>query len=320
VGEPTASPTPPAEPEEITLAFAGDVNFMGRTLKLLSNPQTAFGPISSVLEQADLTVVNLETAVTDRGSPQPKRFHFRAPVTAYAALRAAGIDAVSIANNHALDYGQVGLLDTLDSAKAANMPVFGAGRNATEAYAPWITEVRGVKVALLGMSQVHELSGAWKATDTRPGIAMAFDSARAVAAVQAARQQADLVIVYMHWGIEGNSCPSSEMKTFAARMAGAGADIVLGTHAHTLLADGWQGSTYVHFGLGNFLWYVPSWSTDTGVLRLTVDGRNVISREFLPATVSSTGQPIPISGAAADKLHQKVAGVQRCTGLRTSRP
>jgi len=316
---PTVSPTP-AEPEEITLAFAGDVNFMGRTLKLLDNPQTAFGPIADVLRGADLTVVNLETSVTERGTEQPKTFHFRAPVTAYDALRAAGVDGVSIANNHTLDYGQVGLLDTLDSADAAKMPVFGAGRDVTAAYAPWLTEVHGVRIALLGMSQVHELASSWKATDTRPGIAMAFDSARAVAAVQAARKQADLVIVYMHWGIEGNSCPSAEMKSFAAKMASAGADIVLGTHAHTLLADGWTGNTYVHFGLGNFLWYLPSWSTDSGVLRLTVHGRDVIAREFLPATVSSTGQPIPLTGASADQLRRKVAGVQRCTGLRATHP
>ena len=96
--------------------------------------------------------------------------------------------------------------------------------------------MRGVRVAVLGMSQIRELSDQWKATDGRPGIAMAFDQQRAVAAVTAARKVADLVIVYLHWGIEGSSCPSAEMKAFAPRMAAAGADIVVGTHAHTLLA------------------------------------------------------------------------------------
>jgi len=258
VAVPVTAPSSPAAPRQITLAFAGDVNFMGRTLELLDEPRTAFGPIAEVLDQADLTIVNLETAVTQRGTKQPKTFHFRAPVTAYDALKAAGVDAVSIANNHTLDYGQVGLLDTLDSAAQANMPVFGAGRNVTDAYAAWITDVHGVRIAVVGMSQVHELAAQWKATDTRPGIAMAFDGDRAFAAVQEARRQSDLVIVYMHWGIEGNNCPSAEMKSFAAKMAAAGADIVLGTHAHTLLADGWIDDTYVHYGLGNFLWYLPS--------------------------------------------------------------
>jgi poly-gamma-glutamate synthesis protein (capsule biosynthesis protein) len=170
------------------------------------------------------------------------------------------------------------------------------------------------------MSQVHELADQWKPTATRPGIAMAFDTARAVAAVRAARGVADLVIVFMHWGFEGSSCPSTEMKTFAATMATAGADIVLGTHAHTLLADGWQGRTYVHFGLGNFLWYGTSHSTDSGVLRLTVRGRDVVRNEFLPATVSGSGQPVLVTGAAAQRTRDKLDSVQGCTGLSRTRP
>lgn len=319
----TASPSatgPGASPPvELRLAFAGDVHFAGRTLRLLDDPQTAFGRIASVLRDADLTLVNLETAVTNRGTPQPKRFRFRSPDTAYPALRAAGIDAVSIANNHTLDYGQVGLLDTLDAAANANFPVFGAGRNADAAYAPWLSTVKGVRIAVLGMSQVHELATQWRATESRPGIAMAFDEARAIAAVRAARDQADLVIVFMHWGAEGNSCPTGEMKTFAREMAAAGADIVIGTHAHTLLADGWLGRTYVHYGLGNFLWYGDSHSTDSGVLRLTVHGRTVTRTEFLPATVSGTGQPVLVSGAARERIEAKIATAKRCTGLSRKR-
>ncbi|SCL58222.1 poly-gamma-glutamate synthesis protein (capsule biosynthesis protein) [Micromonospora eburnea] len=312
-GSPSA--TEPAASPELRLAFAGDVHFTGRTLRLLDDPKTAFGRIAPVLRDADLTLVNLETAVTDRGTPQPKRFQFRSPATAYSALRAAGVDAVSIANNHTLDYGQVGLLDTLDAAADANFPVFGAGRDVDAAYAPWLSTVRGVRIAVLGMSQVHELAAQWKATETRPGIAMAFDGDRAVAAVRAARDQADLVIVFMHWGVEGNSCPTGEMKTFARQMATAGADIVIGTHAHTLLADGWLGKTYVHYGLGNFLWYSQSHSTDSGVLRLTVRGRTVTRSEFLPATVSGTGQPVLVSGAARKRIEDKIATAKRCTGL-----
>ncbi|MEU5943882.1 CapA family protein [Micromonospora sp. NPDC047548] len=317
---PSATEPAVAPPVELRLAFAGDVHFTGRTLRLLDDPQTAFGRIAPVLRDADLTLVNLETAVTNRGTPQPKRYQFRSPETAYSALRAAGIDAVSIANNHTLDYGQVGLLDTLDAAADANFPVFGAGRNADAAYAPWVSTVQGVRIAVLGMSQVHDLATQWKATETRPGIAMAFDGARAIAAVRAARDQADLVIVFMHWGVEGNPCPTGEMKTFARQMAAAGADIVIGTHAHTLLADGWLGKTYVHYGLGNFLWYSNSHSTDSGVLRLTVHGRTVIRTEFLPATVSGTGQPDLVSGAARERIEDKIATAKRCTGLTTKRP
>ncbi len=119
---PGAPATTPAGPVELRLTFAGDVHFTGRTLPLLDEPETAFGKIKSQLEDADLTIVNLETAVTERGEEEPKRYHFRAPPTAFDALRAAGIDAASVANNHTLDYGEVGLLDTLLSAGGGRLP------------------------------------------------------------------------------------------------------------------------------------------------------------------------------------------------------
>ncbi|MBX6358161.1 MAG: CapA family protein, partial [Micromonosporaceae bacterium] len=226
-GAPSAPPSPvpatPASPSPVAaqavLAFAGDVHFTGRTLRLLRDPQTAFGPFARVLSAADFAMVNLETAVTSRGKPEPKTYHFRAPPTAYAAIQAAGVDLVSVANNHTLDYGQVGLADTLESARKAGMPVVGAGRNAAEAYRPYLVTVAGIRLAILAFSQVHALSSTWRATDSRPGIAVAFDTARTTAAVRAAQKQADVVIVFMHWGIEGSSCPSGEMKTFAAKMA-----------------------------------------------------------------------------------------------------
>jgi Bacterial capsule synthesis protein PGA_cap len=302
-------------PQELTLAFAGDTHFTERTATLLRSPKTAFGSAAGLLSAADLTVLNLETSVTDRGTPEPKTFHFRAPSTAFTALRAAGVDAVTLANNHTLDYGQVGLADTLAAAASANFPVFGAGRDVAAAYAPWTTEVRGTRIAILGFSQVQELASAWAATPTRPGIAMAWDVDRAVAAVTAARAHADLVIVFNHWGEERVGCPNSDQRTFADRVAAAGADIIVGSHAHTLQGDGFLKQAYVAYGLGNFLWYSSSGSTDTGVLRLTVRGRSVIKHDLLPAVVSQTGQPVPASGAAAAEKTKHFTGLRACTGL-----
>lgn len=312
-----ASPSVAASPSpvDLTLVFAGDVHFMDRTATLLKNPATAFGPIASQLSAADLTIVNLETAITSRGTAEPKTYHFRTTPVAIDALKAAGIDAVSIANNHTLDYGRVGLLDTLDALRAASFPAFGAGENTESAYRPWLTTVRGVKTAVLGFNQVNELSSSWAPGPAKPGIAMAFDTQRAVAAVTAARQQADLVIVFNHWGDEGNSCANTAQKTFAGKLSAAGADLIIGAHAHTLQGSGWLGPTFVAYGLGNFLWYGPSKSTETGVLRLTVRDRHVTKREFLPAVVSGTGQPTLLTGTAATKLSQRYAGLSGCAGL-----
>ncbi|WP_432825056.1 CapA family protein [Dactylosporangium sp. CA-092794] len=313
-----ASPSPSAAPVELTLAFAGDVHFTERTAALLKDPATAVGPMASVLSAADLAVVNLETAVTTRGTPEPKEFHFRAPATAYQAIKAAGIDAVTIANNHALDYGRVGFADTLDGAAAAGVPVFGGGRTIDEAYAPLILTVRGVRVAILGFSQIHTLAESWKAGPATPGIAMAWDVPRAVAAVRSAREKADLVVVFNHWGTERVSCPNADQKQFAAALADAGADMVIGAHAHVLQGAGWLGRTYVAYGLGNFVWYVGS--ADTGVLNVRVRGRSVVGAEFVPAVVSGTGQPKPLTGTAATAATKRFADLGRCTGLAAAPP
>jgi poly-gamma-glutamate capsule biosynthesis protein CapA/YwtB (metallophosphatase superfamily) len=308
------SPTPVAAPE-LTLAFGGDVHFVERTRKLLDNPQTAFGPFAKQLGEADFAMVNLESAITERGTPEPKRYHFRAPMSAYTAIQAAGIDLVSIGNNHALDYGQVGLLDTLTSAQAANMAVVGAGRNTAEAYQPYVTTVKGVRVGVVALSQVYELAERWRPTDTRPGIAMAFNKDLSADAVRKARSLADLVIVYMHWGTEGSYCPNDDQKSIAKVLADAGADIIVGTHAHMPQGDGFIGATYVHYGLGNFVWYGSSKSTDSGLLSLTVTGRKVTKHAFIPAIISSTGQALPVSGNELTAIQQRLDRANACSGL-----
>ncbi len=313
---PKPKPSSPAPPPDITLEFAGDVHFAGRTLKLLDEPDTAFGPIADTLSGADVTVANLETSVTERGTPEPKQFHFRAPASAYQAVKAAGIDVVSLANNHAMDYGRDGLDDTLHNASEAGVPVVGAGKDADAAYAPWVTTVKGVKIAVLGLSQISELSERWAAGDGRSGVAMGHDLRRAAQAVKDAKAKADVVIAFMHWGQEGNHCPTDRMKSLAKALADAGATAVIGTHAHLLLGDGWLGSTYVSYGLGNFLWWLDdAYSNDTGVVRLTLHGRTLTSTEFVPAHISATGQPLPAEGDEATRISDKFAGLHACTGL-----
>jgi poly-gamma-glutamate capsule biosynthesis protein CapA/YwtB (metallophosphatase superfamily) len=318
---PSASPSPSGPPPTITLAFAGDVHFTGKTASLLDNPATAVGPFAKQLSAADLAVVNLETAITTRGTPEPKEFHFRAPPTAYQALKLAGIDVASLGNNHALDYGRVGLTDSLDAARAAGFPVIGAGHDEAEAYAPWVTTVKGVRIAILAMSQIHTLAESWAPTATRSGVAMSHDQARAVQAVREAKAKADVVIVFMHWGVEGSNCPKAEMASLAHALADAGATMIIGTHAHVPLAGGYMGSTYVHYGLGNFVWYTGGSdrpSSDTVVLTVTLTGTRISSTSVLPGIVTASGQPAPATGTRLAAVSSRLAAAARCSGLAAS--
>jgi poly-gamma-glutamate capsule biosynthesis protein CapA/YwtB (metallophosphatase superfamily) len=303
----------------LTLAFAGDVHFTGRTAGLLSDPATAFGPIAGVLRAADFTAVNLETAVTSRGTPQPKTYHFRTVPAAFTALRDAGVDLVTMANNHVLDYGQAGLADTLAAAKAARFPYVGIGADAAAAWAPYVTTINGTRIAVIGVSQVAELASSWVATPSRPGEANAIDLGRTLAAVRSARRLAPTVIVFMHWGTEGTACPDGNQLSLARKLAAAGASIIIGAHAHMLQGSGWLGRTFVAYGMGNFLWWENSYSTATGVLELTLHPHAPLTARFIPAVVSATGQPIVQHGAAARQALTRYDSLRACAGL-ASRP
>ncbi|MFJ4187143.1 CapA family protein [Kitasatospora sp. NPDC089509] len=306
----------------ITVALAGDVHFEGRTQSRLSvqPPEPALGPISRTLAEADLSVLNLETAITGRGAPEPKTYTFRTTPKALSVLKDSGVDVVSMANNHAVDFGADGLTDTLAAKDSSPIPVVGVGRNAKEAYAPYVTTVRGVKVAVVAASQVEDITNQkWRAGANKPGIASALDVPALVAAVQAAKQQAPVVIVYLHWGEEGKACPTGPQTAVAKKLAAAGASAVVGTHAHTMVGSGMLGSTYVGYGFGNFLWYGTSnyaFSNETGVTTLTVgaDGK-VTGEAFAPALIDDKGIPQPVTGAAADTALKRRDGLRGCAGL-----
>ncbi len=313
----------PAAPRPVTLAFAGDVHFTGRTEPLLANPATAFGPIADTLAAADLAMVNLETAITERGVEEPKQFHFRAPAGTLGVLAAAGIDVASMANNHAVDYGPVGLQDTLDAVSRSPVAVVGVGRDEAAAYAPFRTVIAGTPISIFAASQIEDHTfQAWSATDSGPGIASTADRARLLAGVRAAAAT-DVVVVYLHWGVEGDPCPTALMQQLAADLAAAGADAIVGTHAHLMLGAGWLGSSadahgaYVAYGLGNFLWWRPQASSDdTGVLTLTIQGGHVVSADLTPALIDDAGRPQPVTGQSQAVRRGDFARLRDCTGLR----
>jgi hypothetical protein len=316
-GQASRSPDPGPSSSEITLAFAGDVHFDGRAARLLDDPSTAFGEAARVLSAGDVALLNLETPITTRrGTPEPKRYVFGTDARAATALRAAGVDAVSLANNHSLDHGRNGLADTVAAARAAGLGTFGAGGDAREAYAPWRVTVRGVRIAVLGFSLIDDLAERWAARPGRAGVALALDPEQALAAVAAARRDSDLVVVLPHWGTEGDPCPDPRQLAFARRLAAAGADIVVGAHAHVLQGTATIGGTYVAYGMGNFLWYSPGlfgpFSARSGVLTLTVQGRKVTGTAFTPTLVSDTGAPHPSTGWRASLARHNYEQLDRC--------
>ncbi|GAA2441991.1 CapA family protein [Actinomadura vinacea] len=319
---PVAGSGAPAAKQPITLAFGGDVHFEGVLRPRLAAPSTALGPIARTLKAADLAMVNLETAITTGGTKAPgKEFTFRAPPSAFAALKAAGIDVASMANNHGMDYMEAGLRDSLKAIKASGFPTVGIGRDAAEAYKPYRTTVKGNRLAVVGATQVLDdhLIPAWTATDTKGGLASAKDVERMVQAVRDARKGSDVVIVHLHWGQEMATCPLPRQKELAQRLTEAGADVIVGGHAHVPQGGGYMHGTYVHYGLGNFVFYSASGPTaNSGVLVLRVQNGKVTADKWKPARISG-GLPRLLNGAAAAAESKRWTALRGCSGL-SARP
>lgn len=307
------------EGKPVVLAFGGDVHFEGELAsKLAADADGVLDPIEPIFRQADLSVVNLETAVTNGGSPTAKAFVFRTPASAFAALRGGGIDVASMANNHGLDYGEAGLRESLVAAKRHRFPVIGIGLDAKQAYRPFRRTINGQRIAVIGATQVldDELISAWTAGPGKPGLASAKDVPRLLQEVRAARKTSDTVVVFLHWGIELQQCPSTDQRTLAKQLVAAGADVVVGGHAHRVQGAGRMGKALVGYGLGNFVWYGTSeLSTQTGVLLVTIDGRRIISYRWMPARIVD-GVPRPLTGSARRSELASWRSLRGCTGLK----
>jgi poly-gamma-glutamate synthesis protein (capsule biosynthesis protein) len=252
----------------------------------------AWSGLEGLFERDDLTVVNLECPATDVVAPVPKEFTFRCDPAALPAARRAGVDVASQANNHAYDQGPDGLVDSLDEIRDAGLAPVGAGRDRAEALRPATFELNGWRVAVVGIDEVLDPVTMVAGPDT-PGTAAGHDFDLALRAIRAAAARADVVVVAIHWGVELDTQPRAYQVQEAHRMIDAGADVILGSHAHRLQPMGRYRGRPIFYGLGNFVW--PRFSAEgstTGVaeVRITPDGR--FEGRILPATIVSDGHPV----------------------------
>ena len=311
----TAAPTTTTDPnapprsqtgsgEAVTFVFGGDIHFDGPLAQTLAkDPASVLAGLQPALQDADVAVVNLETSIGSGGDKATKDFNFQASPAAFGALTGAGVDVIGMANNHALDYGQSGLLQTLKAAQEATAPIIGVGGNEIAALAPYTTTVKGQRIAVIAATSVIDsnLIADWTATEDHPGVASAKRVDQLLAAVAAARKEADTVAVFLHWGTETKFCANENQLDLAPKLIAAGADLVIGSHAHRVLAGGYVGHAYVDYGLGNLVFKAGGGDgRDTGLLRVTVTGRRVDSAEWLPGRIGGNYLPTLLDGADRD--------------------
>ncbi len=257
-----------------TLVFLGDV-VPGRTMEM---QLARFGPaapwtgIGSLLAGADLAVANLEGVLSTQGGPLDKSYLIRAHPRWGQTLTDAGIDLVSLANNHALDYGAEALAETLDTLQALGIGAVGAGTSSAEARRPALLTVNGIDVAVLAYA-----ASRWNGSADVPEtdrLAWAYPEA-VKADVRAVRPQADFVVVILHAGTEYAAEPSRDQVQVAHAAIDAGADLVVGHHPHVTQTVERYGRGLIVYSLGDALFDIPQQAAMRGHLfrvHITVDG------------------------------------------------
>ncbi|WP_281886013.1 CapA family protein [Paenibacillus sp. YYML68] len=247
---------PPAVPQaqQVKLAFVGDVMFAGKVddLVVKHGYDYPFKYVKTLLEAADITAANLETPITTRGDAQTKEYVYRSSPNVLPELTKAGIDLVNLANNHSMDYGKEGLLDTLRHLDEHGVLRVGAGVDADEAYGYTIVEKQGMKLAYIGTSHVLP-AVSWLSGKGKPGISVPHTSKQVLESIAKARQEADLVIVVAHWGEERKPYPVKEQTELAHAFIDAGADLIIGSHPHVLQGFEQYKGKWIAYSLGNFI-------------------------------------------------------------------
>jgi len=258
--------------------------------------EDGLGAAGSVLARADVAILNLESVVADNRSGlrrQPKQFTFVAPGGFLDVLSRNGVDAVTVANNHGMDYGRAGLRQTLASARQTRPALLGAGSDEARAFTPWRSEVKGRGIVVFGATDVLDDGFDWAATPERAGLASIKTQKgyqRLRTAVRDARKAHadDVIVVYLHAGVERRVCPTDRQRRLGGDLAEDGADAVAMSHAHVLQPFEVKGDTAVAYGLGNFVFAARSQGTSTtGVLELEFPAHGPPVPTWHPATIEA---------------------------------
>lgn len=273
------------EPKTARLLFAGDIYLSSHVLSAHDSAGGISGILSpdliSLIDEADIFMANLEFPFSSRGTPEEdKSFTFRVAPDRAGLLNEIGVDIVSLANNHTLDFGTEALMDTISTLDGIGVAHTGAGADSASANEAVIKEIGGKRFAFLGASRVLPYAD-WTAGKSSPGINSIYDpyKSRIFDRLSELSGTTDYQIVYVHWGTEEKDTPDDYMRNLAKELVSAGADLVIGSHPHVLQGIEYIDGVPIVYSLGNFLFgsVIEStmllsidWDLESGVPELSV--------------------------------------------------
>ncbi len=276
----------PAEEEakDIHLFFGGDI-YLSDAVAGIYNKQGITGILDdsllNAMKTADVAMVNQEFTFSTRGkAAEDKQYTFRVNPDYVSAFKDMGIDVVTLANNHSMDFGTDALKDSFDALKAAGISYVGAGNNLSEARTIHYVQEHGKTLAFLAASRVIPVPE-WNATKIKAGMLTTYDPSLLLEDIKTAKENSDYVIVYLHWGVERMQTPKDYQRNLAKQYIDAGADLVIGSHPHVLQGVEYYKGKPIIYSLGNYIFY--SNIKSTAVLKVTLDKELNTKIQLLPA-------------------------------------
>ena len=288
------------EPEETTLLFAGDVLLAYQSVMGNYQSDGITGILSEDLlqqmQEADILMVNNEFPFSTGGTKAPdKQYTFSVDPKYVSVLNEMGVDIVSLANNHSLDFGKEALSDTFTTLDGAGILYAGAGESIERAKALQVIEKNGMKFGFLASSRVIPVTN-WDVRNSQPGVFTTYDDTMLVQEITAAQEQCDFLTVYVHWGIEREAYPQNYQTKIAADCFAAGADLVIGAHPHCLQGIEFMDGKPVFYSLGNFIFNTTT--EKTALIEVTVDAEKNVGYRMIPAKAVN-GRTVLLEGTDA---------------------
>lgn len=257
----------------VQLLFAGDILLSSHVMAAYDKAGDMNGVLDegfrSEISNTDIFMANQEFPFSDRGSAAPdKQFTFRLPPSKVSLMNEIGVDIVTLANNHSLDYGTDALVDTCTALDGAGIKYVGAGPDMNRAKQLEKIEVNGKAIGFLGASRVYPDPN-WVANSKKPGMVSGYDPTILLEEIKKAKEICDYLVVYVHWGVERDEKPQEYQRALGKQIIDAGADLVMGSHPHVLQGIEYYNGKPICYSLGNFIF--GSSIPKTALIRAQVD-------------------------------------------------
>lgn len=288
--------------ESTTIVFAGDV-MLASNMEQFYDTEGVEGLLSEELlaemRNADICMVNNEFQFSNRGTPmEDKQFTFRTSPEHVQILLDMGVDIVSLANNHTIDFGLDALEDTFKTLDDAGILYAGAGDSKERAQELQIIEANGLKFGFLAATRVIPVSQ-WNVEFRQPGLFTTYDDTRLVECIEAAKTECDFLTVYVHWGIEREAYPKDYQTAIAKNCFDAGADLVIGAHPHVLQGIEFIDGKPVFYSLGNYVF--TQTIAQTALVKVEVQSDGETTYSLIPA-YAENGKTQVLEGSEAEEL------------------